>query len=112
MTTLLRKQLNDHITLRGLSPNTQEAYTSAVAGLAGESSLQTPGLLISRYPLSSGYLNKEPFGSPEFPSYPFESRPWSQTPVVTSTLALTHSGLLPSASSKASAFSHTCRIIQ
>jgi len=35
MTTLLRKQLNDHMTLRGLSPNTQEAYTNAVAGLAG-----------------------------------------------------------------------------
>ena len=35
MTTLLRNKLNDHMTLRGLSPNTQEAYTNAVAGLAG-----------------------------------------------------------------------------
>lgn len=35
MTTLLRKKLNDHMTLRGLSPNTQDAYTNAVAGLAG-----------------------------------------------------------------------------
>lgn len=35
MTTILRKKLNDHMTLRGFAPNTQEAYTNAVAGLAG-----------------------------------------------------------------------------
>jgi len=28
-------------------------------------------------------LHKETFGSPKFPSYPFEHMPWSQTPVVT-----------------------------
>lgn len=39
----------------------------------------------------------ETSGSPKFPSYPFESMPWSQTPAVTSTLALAHQGLLPSA---------------
>ena len=27
-------------------------------------------------------LRKETFGSPKFPSYPFEHMPWSQTPVV------------------------------
>jgi len=30
---------------------------------------------------------KETSGSPEFPSYPFENMPWSQTPVVTFELA-------------------------
>lgn len=35
MTTLLRKQFNDHMILRGFSPKTQKAYTDAVAGLAG-----------------------------------------------------------------------------
>ncbi len=34
MSTLLRKQFNDHMILRGLSPNTKDAYTGAVAGLA------------------------------------------------------------------------------
>ena len=72
---------------------------------ANESSPRTPGLLISRYPSSSGSLYMETFGSPKFPSYPFESMPWSKTPAVTSTLAMTHQGLLPSACSTASAFS-------
>jgi hypothetical protein len=35
---------------------------------------------------------------------PFEYMPWSQTPVVSRLLALTHSGLLPSAACRASAF--------
>jgi len=35
-------------------------------------------------------------GSSQFPSYPFENIPWSQTPVVTCTLALAHTSLLPS----------------
>ena len=79
------------------TPDTLHALLICVScdSFAGESSLQTPGLLISRHPSSSGSLNKETFGSPEFPSYPFESMPWSKTPVATSTLALTHSGLLP-----------------
>ncbi|MCD6274044.1 MAG: hypothetical protein J7K30_14665, partial [Deltaproteobacteria bacterium] len=42
---------------------------------------------------------------PKFPSYPFENMPWSKTPVVSCILAITHSGLLPSAHCKASAFS-------
>ena len=76
-----------------------------------ESNLWTPGLLICRYPSSSGYFSMETFGSPKFPSYPFESMPWSQTPAVTSTLAMAHQGLLPSACSTASAFSCFHRII-
>ena len=47
---------------------------------------------------------KETVGSPKFPSYPFENMPWSQTPVVSWTLALSHSGLLPSTAFIASAF--------
>ena len=43
-------------------------------------------------------------GSPQFPSYPFENMPWSQTPVVTHTLAIAHMSLLPSTKFSASAF--------
>jgi len=34
MSTLLRKQFNDHMILRGFSPKTKDAYIGAVAGLA------------------------------------------------------------------------------
>jgi len=50
-------------------------------------------------------LRKETFGSPKFPSYPYEYMPWSKTPVVSWILAIAYSGLLPSAQYKASAFS-------
>ena len=43
---------------------------------------QRRGLLMSRYPSTSGLLSKETAGSPKFPSYPFEDMPRSQTPVV------------------------------
>ena len=49
-------------------------------------------------------------GSPLFPSYPFEHMPWSQTPAVSRTLAISRSGLLPSAHLIASAFLLQCRI--
>lgn len=39
---------------------------------------------------------REPIGSPQFPSYPFENMPWSKTQVVTHRLAITPVGLLPS----------------
>lgn len=41
-------------------------------------------------------LCKETHGSPEFTRLPYECVPWSQSPVVTSTLAMTCPGLLPS----------------
>jgi len=34
MSTLLRKQFNDHMILRGFSPKTKDAYIGAVAGPA------------------------------------------------------------------------------
>ena len=37
----------------------------------------TPGLLVSRYTSTSGYLYKETGGSPKFPSYPYEYMPRS-----------------------------------
>jgi hypothetical protein len=43
----------------------------------------------------------------EFPRYPRECMPWSQTPVVSLMLAITYAGLLPSAQLTPSAFSHT-----
>src|SRR5207237_10487997 len=39
---------------------------------------------------------KETGGSPEFPDYPSERMPRSQTPVVSRPLALSQAGLLPS----------------
>jgi len=39
---------------------------------------------------------KETGGSPEFPDYPGEHLPRSQTPVVTHPLAIARTGLLPS----------------
>ena len=59
--------------------------------------------VVNRQPFFSRYFDRETFGSPKFPSYPLESMPWSQTPVVTSKLATTCQGLLPSARSRASA---------
>jgi hypothetical protein len=43
-------------------------------------------------------------GSPKFPSCPFERMPCPQTPVVSCSLAITLSGLLPSVSPTTSAF--------
>ena len=63
----------------------------------------TPGLLglpVRLFRLS----HKETTGSPKFPGYPLELMPCSSTPVVTSALAISHSGLLPSTSMTASAF--------
>jgi len=50
------------------------------------------------------HLYKETGGSPKFPSYPYGHMPRSQTPVVSSTLAKTRPGLLPSSACKPSAF--------
>ena len=47
---------------------------------------------------------KETGGSPEFPGYPFENMPRSQTPVVSRPLALARTGLLPSERCSSSAF--------
>jgi len=63
-----------------------------------------PGLLLTRYPFSSGIVRKETSGSHKFPSYPFGRMPRShQTPVESWPLALAQPGLLPSAACKASA---------
>ena len=52
---------------------------------------------------------KETGGSPEFPDYPSERMPRSQTPVVSRPLALTRTGLLPSGHWNPSAFSPVAR---
>jgi hypothetical protein len=62
-------------------------------------------------PLSSGFARQETNGSPKFPGYPFEYMPRSSTPVVSSALALAHSGLLPSTRMTVSAFSPKKRVI-
>ena len=66
-------------------PNTLSAssvcvpYGSFVVG----SSPPTPGLLVNRYPSSSGSSDKETAGSPKFPSFPSDDMLRSpQTPVV------------------------------
>ena len=56
-----------------------------------------PGLLIIRYPFSSGFiLSKETGGSPKFVSCPSTRMPRSKTPVVSLTLAISCEGLMPS----------------
>ena len=52
---------------------------------------------------------KETGGSPEFPGYPSERMPRSQTPVVSRPLALTRPGLMPSGHWIPSAFSPVAR---
>jgi len=49
-------------------------------------------------------LHKETFGSPKFPGYPCDYMPWSQTPVVSWSLAIARSELLPSVICRTSAF--------
>ena len=56
-----------------------------VGSRAAGSYLPAPGLLLSRYPSSSGSANKEADGSPKFPSSPCDSMPRSQTPVESGT---------------------------
>jgi len=66
----------------------------------------TPGLLVTRYPSSSGGSHKERAGSPKFPSFPSDDMLRSpQTPVVSCRLAVPPAGLLPSTRARVSAFS-------
>ena len=92
-------------------PDTLSAF-SALCSLRlvarGESSHATPGLLVNRYPSSSGGGDKETAGSLQFPNYPSECMPRSQTPVVSHSLGITGIGLLPSGRCKPSAFPFTC----
>ena len=54
--------------------------------------------------LAPAVAPKETGGPPEFPGYPFEHMPRSQTPVVSHPLALARTGLLPSNRWRPSAF--------
>jgi hypothetical protein len=67
----------------------------------------TPGLLGLPVRLFR-LIYKETSGSPKFPGYPFVCMPRSSTPVVSSVLALSYSGLLPSTCMRASAFPLDC----
>jgi hypothetical protein len=80
--------------------------------------LSSSSLVVWSFPLTPGLLGhpvrlfrvayKETNGSPKFPGYPFKFMPRSSTPVVSSALALTRSGLRPSAHLTASAFTPNC----
>ena len=50
------------------------------------------------------HLYRETVGSLKFPNYPFEYMPWSKTTVVTTSLVMACSGLLPSVLPITSAF--------
>lgn len=67
-------------------PNTLSASlicVSPAGSLGSGSSRPTPGLLVNRYPSSSGSNDKETGGSPKFPSFPSDDMLRSlQTPVV------------------------------
>jgi len=87
-------------------PDTLSAPSVCVphsGSLTAGSWLPAPGLLLSRYPCSSGSSDKETRGSPKFPSSPSDAMPRSQTPVGSRSLAIPRAGLLPSARSTASA---------
>src|SRR2546425_578627 len=59
------------------------ALCPLTGSLDSGSSCPTPGLLVSRYPCSSGISDKETTGSPKFPSSPRDDMLRSpQTPVV------------------------------
>ena len=66
-------------------------------------------MLIAPVTLAPAVSPKETGGSPEFPDYPFERMPRSQTPVVSRPLALARTGLLPSKHWIPSAFSPVAR---
>ena len=61
-------------------------------------------MLIAPVTLAPAIGPKETGGSPEFPGYPSEPMPRSQTPVVSCRLALAPTGLLPSTELISSAF--------
>jgi hypothetical protein len=63
-----------------------------------------PGFCTKPDLLLPSFLHKETCGSLKFPDYPFDCMPCSQTPVVSPTLAITHSGLTPSGHSTPSTF--------
>ena len=59
------------------------ALCPLLGSLGSGSSRPTPGLLVSRYPCSSGIFDKETVGAPKFPSSPSDDMLRSaQTPVV------------------------------
>jgi hypothetical protein len=97
--------VSGRFTCRSL-PDTLSAPSICVppcGSLTAGSSLPPPGLLVRRYPCSSGTSDKETAGSPKFPGFPCEGMPRSSTPVEATALALAHRGLLPSAALTASA---------
>jgi len=59
--------------------------------------------------LTPAFTPKETGGSPEFPGYPSERMPRSQTPVVSRPLAIAQAGLLPSIRWTLSAFAPVAR---
>ena len=66
-------------------------------------------VLVAPVTLRPAVLPKETGGAPEFPGYPSEPMPRSQTPVASRPLALSRTGLLPSRRSTLSAFSPVAR---
>jgi hypothetical protein len=66
-------------------------------------------VLVEPVTLFPAVASKETGGSPEFPDYPCEHMPRSQTPVVSRPLAVARTGLQPSGSSTPSAFQPVAR---
>ena len=78
------------------------AFVFSLAGAwAGGSCPTTPGPVVARSPIRD--VDKATGGSPTFPRHPCERMPCAQTPVVSSALALSRPGLLPSGHWKPSA---------
>jgi len=66
-------------------------------------------VLVAPVTLAPAIAPKETGGSPEFPDYPLAHMPRSQTPVVSRSLAVTRTGLLPSGTCTPSALGPVAR---
>jgi hypothetical protein len=93
-----------HLALASPIPCLLPCVRGVPCGLVARAEAPDPARAF-RHPVPhSGHVVKETSGSPKFPSYPCGCMPRSQTPVVSSTLALPRPGLLPSGACKPSAF--------
>ena len=93
-----------------LSRNTSHTFffSSFLLGLTARAKVKSLSCLgfapLGNRRLVVPLLCREIYGSPKFPDYPFEYMPRTQTPLVSCSLALTLSGLLPSDALKSLAF--------
>ena len=105
---------NVHLGFVRSSLSSPDTLFAPLLSLAGQVRAPLPSAWISPHWLTGTRQpdccnTRKTSGSPEFPSYPHEHMPWSQTPAVPRTLAISLPGLLPSTHWIVSAFILQCR---